>query len=85
MRHMHTRAPARRVRDAARLVAFVLCPCTFACGICYVNVEIYGLLPTVPGTCTLHDKYGRAGSGAFTLVPLSHEKYGRIGPPHSPS
>jgi hypothetical protein len=26
------------------------------------------------------DKYGRAGSGAFTLVPLSHETYGRIGP-----
>ena len=27
-----------------------------------------------------HDKHGRAGSGAFTLVPLSHETYGRICP-----
>lgn len=26
------------------------------------------------------DKYGRAGTGAFTLIPLCHETYGRVGP-----
>ena len=27
------------------------------------------------------DKYGRAGTGACRFVPLSHEIYGRVGPP----
>ena len=27
------------------------------------------------------DKYGRTGTGACRFVPLSHESYGRAGPP----
>ena len=27
------------------------------------------------------DKYGRTGTGACRFVPLSHETYGRAGPP----
>ena len=31
----------------------------------------------------LYAKYSRSGSAVYTLVPLSHEPYGRLGQPAS--
>ena len=50
----------------------VLCGCRHSLGV-WVSAEAKDTLRW--------DKYGRAATGACRFVPLSHERYGQVGPP----